>query len=212
MTHTVRPSMTAEDFQQKVSPYEQALMVTAIEKALRYTFERDGAERCIASFRLMYSGVVFTRVWRFIDEAFAKLEGWRIKRSGFTFILVKDGVCQFHFYKGNKDFPFKAETQRQKSIVFGQHYSDLEDLPSVIIRHYSDKLSINLIGVDALFFENGKQEDAIDIMNKHIFSSPSIKLGEFSISKHQDSDNNGDDIKIVAKKARAPRKNKSNTQ
>jgi hypothetical protein len=212
MANTRRPLITATEFKQKVTLEEQALIVTAIEAALKYTFERDGSERCISSFRLMYSGLVFTRIWRFIDEAFSKTEGWRVKRSGFTFILIKDEICQFHLYKGNKSFPFKAETNRQKRIVYGEHYSDLEDLPSVIIRHYSDKLSVNLIGVDALFFENGKQEDSLDIMKNMLYSSPTIKLGSFSITNNSDAERNEEPLKFVAKGNRKKKKTEAKTK
>ena len=152
--------------------------MNAVNEALEFTAEKIGTDPYWPLFSSIYSSTAFPQIYGRMEQSFGKKEGWEVKRSRFTFTLIRTGVCQFHFYKGRHSTKFKAQSQRQKAIVGGDLYGDLENLPSIIIQHFSDKLNTQLVGFHALFFKHGELVDDFDIMHK-LRNTP-LAIPEFS--------------------------------
>ncbi len=152
----LRPTIELNEFLRVISKAELAEIVSAVEKALAETYESIGTGPFIPQFRSIYSSCLFPNIWGQLEALARTNPAWEVKKNRMTFILVKRGVCQFHFYKGRHNASFKPTSKRQTAIVQGELYGDLENLPSIIFQHFSDRANSQLLGFHALFFERGK--------------------------------------------------------
>lgn len=167
MNPTLRPAINLTDFKSQIPAEELQVIISAVEAAMQMTVEIEGVDPFIPQFRAIYSSCLFPRIWGKLEEVFAGQESWEVKKSRMTFTLIKKDVCQFHFYKGNGKSSFKATSKRQKAIVQGELYGDLEELPSVILQHFSDRMNSQLLGFHALFFVRGKLVEDFDILHQN---------------------------------------------
>jgi hypothetical protein len=152
----LRPTIELNEFLRVISKAELKEIVSAVEKALADTYEKIGTDPFIPQFRSIYSSCLLPNIWGQLEALAQTNPDWEVKKNRMTFILVKRGVCQFHFYKGRQGGSFKPTSKRQKAIVQGELYGDLENLPSIILQHFSDRANSQLLGFHALFFERGK--------------------------------------------------------
>lgn len=166
MSSAIRPAINLTDFKSQIPAHELQVIISAVEAAMQMTVEMEGVDPFIPQFRAIYSSCLFPRIWGKLEEVFAGEEAWEVKKSRMTFTLIKKNVCQFHFYKGNASASFKATSKRQKAIVQGELYGDLEELPSVILQHFSDRMNSQLVGFHALFFVRGKLVEDFDILHQ----------------------------------------------
>lgn len=167
MNKTLRPAINLTDFKNQIPATELQVIIKAVENAMQMTMDIEGVDPFIPHFRAIYSACLFPRIWGKLEEVFAGEDSWEVKKSRMTFTLIKKGVCQFHFYKGSATSSFKATSKRQKAIVQGELYGDLEELPSVILQHFSDRMNSQLVGFHALFFVRGKLVEDFDILHQH---------------------------------------------
>lgn len=166
MDTVLRPNITLTDFRGLIPTEELHAIISAVEKAMAITLEAEGTDLYIPHFRAIYSSCLFPRIWGMLEESFMTNEDWEIKKTAMTFTLIKKGICQFHFYKGRSNAAFKAVSKRQKAIVQGELYADLENLPSVILQHFSDRANSQLLGFHALFFVRGQLAEEFDVMHQ----------------------------------------------
>lgn len=178
MDTALRPSITLTDFQKLVPMEELHYIVGAVEKAIEITLEKEGTDPYIPHFRAIYSSCLFPRIWGTLEKLFRNNDEWELKKMPMTFVLIKRNVCQFHFYKGRANSPFKANSKRQRAIVQGELYGDLENLPSVILQHFSDRANSQLVGFHALFYVRGKLAEEFDILRHTSTHHPKLILGD----------------------------------
>jgi hypothetical protein len=182
MTKTLRPPINLTDFKSQIPATELQVIIKAVEDAMQMTMDIEGVDPFIPHFRAIYSSCLFPRIWGKLEEVFAGDDSWEVKKSRMTFTLIKKGICQFHFYKGSASASFKATSKRQKAIVQGELYGDLEVLPSVILQHFSDRMNSQLVGFHALFFVRGKLVEDFDILHQN-----SAQQSGLSISPKQEA-------------------------
>jgi hypothetical protein len=197
-----RPFLPLAEFRTQLPTDELQQIMDAVNRALNYTAEKIGTDHYWPLFKAIYSATAFPQIYGQMEEVFGKSEDWQVKRMPMTFTLIKKGVCQFHFYKGNGRSAFKAQSKRQKAIINGDLYADLENLPSIILRHSSDKLNSQLIGFHALFFKGGVLIDDFDIMNKIELSQTGIR--EFANSEETSAINTVVATKFTPKAKKKP--------
>ena len=167
MNTVLRPAINLTDFKSQIPGTELQVIIRAVEDAMQMTMDIEGVDPFIPHFRAIYSACLFPRIWGMLEKVFAGQETWEVKKSRMTFTLIKKDVCQFHFYKGNAKSAFKATSRRQKAIIQGELYGDLEELPSVILQHFSDRMNSELVGFHALFFVRGKLVEDFDILHQN---------------------------------------------
>ncbi len=189
METTLRPTITLSDFRDLVTPDELQAIVNAVERAITITLEVEGTDLYIPHFRAIYSSCLFPRIWGMLEERFRSDEDWEVKKTLMTFTLIKKGVCQFHFYKGRANAAFKANSKRQKAIVQGELYADLEMLPSVILQHFSDRANSHLVGFHALFFVRGQLMEEFDVLRQASTHNLALELEQdiYPITDEADS-------------------------
>ena len=202
MNPPLRPSINLTDFRRQVPLEELQEIIVAMEKAMAITLEVEGTDLYIPHFRAIYSSCLFPRIWGMMAEAFAGNEAWEVKKSSMTFVLIKKGVCQFHFYKGHSKAGFKAVSKRQKAIVQGELYGDLENLPSIILQHISDRANANLVGFHALFYVRGALAEQFDVMRQTATHHPKINM--LPVEQPTPAAADGLAIKFVPKKRSQP--------
>lgn len=167
MNKNLRPPINLTDFKSQIPATELQVIMKAVADAMQMTMDVEGVDPFIPHFRAIYSSCLFPRIWGKLEEVFASDDSWEVKKSPMTFTLIKKGICQFHFYKGSAKGSFRATSKRQKAIIQGELYGDLEVLPSVILQHFSDRMNSQLVGFHALFFVRGKMVEDFDILHQN---------------------------------------------